>query len=111
MNEHQQGQILHQQRRQEELQHDNEQIQGQEHVKNGGTSPPLPLQPQANHAAMLSTTEAQLNTKNTIRTHNLKLNQIIKWLRTEYPTVAPSMLVPLMQEQRDANGGLKYYKN
>ena len=56
MNENQQGQNLHHQRRQEELQHDNEQIQGQEHVENGGTSPPLPLQIQANHAAILSTT-------------------------------------------------------
>ena len=35
MNEHQQGQSLHQQRLQEELQHDNEQIQGQEHFWNG----------------------------------------------------------------------------
>ena len=83
MNEHQQGQSLHQQRRQEELQHDNEQIQGQEHVENGGTSPPLSLQIQANHATMLSTTQAHLNTQNNTSAHNLKLHKIIKWLRTE----------------------------
>ena len=43
MNEHQQVQSLHQQRLQEELQHDNEQIQGQEYSENGITSPQLPL--------------------------------------------------------------------
>ena len=111
MNGHQQGQRLHQQRCQEELQHDDERIRGQEHIENGSASPPLPLQLQANHAAMLSTTEAHLNTRNTIRAHNLKLHKIIKWLKTEYPTVAPSMLVPLTQEQKDADGGLKFYKN
>ena len=72
MNEHQQVQSLHQQRRQEELKHDNERIQGQEHVENVGTSPLLPLQLQANHAAMLLTTEAHLNTQKTIRAHKLK---------------------------------------
>ena len=60
---------------------------------------------------MFSTTEAHLNTQKTIRSHNLKLHKIIKWLRTEYPIVAPSTLVPLTQEQKDADGGLEYYKN
>ena len=82
MNEHQQGQILHRQRRQEELHYDNEQFQVQEHFENGVTSPLLPLELQANHAAMLLTTEAHLNTRNTICAHNLKLHKIIKWLRT-----------------------------
>ena len=39
------------------------------------------------------------------------MHKIIKWLRTEYPTVVPSMLVPLTQEQKETDGGLKYYKN
>ena len=111
MNEQQQGKCLHQQRRQEELQHDNERILGQEHFENGVTSPTLPLQLQANHAAMLPTTEAHLNTRKNICAHNLKLHKLIKLLRTEYPTVAPSMLVPLTQEQKYAYGGIKYYKN
>ena len=60
---------------------------------------------------MLLTAEAHLNTWNTIRSHKLKLHKIIKWLITEYLTVAPSRLVPLAQEQKDAYSGLKYYNN
>ena len=60
---------------------------------------------------MLSTTEAHLNTQNNIRAHNLELHKIIKWLIMDYPNVAPIMLVPLTQEQKGADGGLKYYKN
>ena len=41
----------------------------------------------------------------------MKVHKIVKWLRTEYPTVAPSILVPLTQDQKDADGGNKYYKN
>lgn len=60
---------------------------------------------------MLLTTEAHFNTQNTVQAHNLKLQKIIKWLRNEYPAVAPSLSVPLTQEERNADGGLKYYKN
>ena len=111
MEEQRQQQQVQQQRYQGYSQGEEEPSQEVNSVHGDSTSPPA-LQLQANHAAsMLSTTEAHLNTRNTLRAHNLIIRKIIEWLRKEYPTVAPSMIVPLMQEQKDADGGIKLYKN
>ena len=110
MEEQRQQQHVQQERYQGYSQGEEEPSQEVNSVHGDSTSPPA-LQLQANHAAMLSTTEAHLNTRNTLRAHNLKIRKIIEWLRKEYPTVASSMIVPLTQEQKHADGGLKFYKN
>ena len=99
MEEQRQQQQVQQERYQGYSQGEEEPSQEVKSVHGDSTSPPA-LQLQANHAAMLSTTEAHLNTRNTLRAHNLKIRKIIEWLRKEYPTVASSIIVPLTQEQK-----------